>query len=61
MLYYSQRASWRTFGSVNDLAETVSEIDQRDIVASLNGDGEAYAQLVQHYIYSIHPGFSRFE
>ena len=49
MLYYSQRASWRTFGSVNDLAETISEMDQRDIAASLNGDGEAYARLVQHY------------
>ena len=49
VLYYSQRASWRTFGSVNALAETVSEMDQRDIAASLNGDGEAYARLVQHY------------
>lgn len=39
----------RTFGSENDLAETVSEMDQRDIAASLNGDGEAYARLVQHY------------
>ena len=49
MLYYSQGASGRTFGSVNDLAETISEMDQRDIAASLNGDGEAYARLVQHY------------
>jgi len=49
MLYYSQRAFWRTFGSVNELAETISEMDQRDIAASLNGDGEAYARLVQHY------------
>lgn len=31
------------------MAETVSEMDQRDIAASLNGDGEAYARLVQHY------------
>ena len=30
-------------------AETVSEMDQRDIAASLKGDGEAYARLVQHY------------
>ena len=49
MLYYSQRPSGRTFGSVNDLAETISEMDHRDIAASLNGDGEAYARLVQHY------------
>jgi RNA polymerase sigma-70 factor (ECF subfamily) len=31
------------------LAETVSEMDRRDIAASLNGDGAAYARLVQHY------------
>ena len=31
------------------MAETISEMDQRDIAASLNGDGEAYARLVQHY------------
>jgi len=31
------------------LAETVSETDRRDIAASLKGDGEAYARLVQHY------------
>jgi len=49
MIYYAKRASWRTFGSVNDLVEMVSEMDQRDIVASLNGDGEAYARVVQHY------------
>ncbi len=49
MLYYSQRASGRTLGSENELAETVSEMDQRDIAASLNGDSEAYARLVQHY------------
>ena len=49
MIYYSKRASWQTFGSVNDLAEIVSETDQGDIAASLNGDGEAYARLVQHY------------
>ena len=29
--------------------ETVSEMDRRDIAASLNGDGEAYSQLVQRY------------
>lgn len=29
--------------------ETVSEMDRRDIAASLNGDGEAYNQLVQRY------------
>ena len=49
MIYYSKRASWQTFGSVNDLADIVSETDQGDIAASLNGDGEAYARLVQHY------------
>ena len=49
MIYYAKRASWRALGSVNDLAETVSEMDQRDIVASLNGDGEAYARVVRHY------------
>ena len=31
------------------MAETVSEIDPGDIAASLNGDGEAYARVVQHY------------
>ena len=31
------------------MVEMVSEMDQRDIVASLNGDGEAYARVVQHY------------
>ena len=31
------------------MAETVSEMDRRDIAASLNGDGEAYARLVQQY------------
>ncbi len=31
------------------MAETVSEMDRRDIAASLNGDGAAYARLVQHY------------
>ena len=31
------------------MAEIVSEADQGDIAASLNGDGEAYARLVQHY------------
>jgi DNA-directed RNA polymerase specialized sigma24 family protein len=31
------------------LTEKVSEMDQRDIAASLNGDGEAYARLVRHY------------
>jgi len=49
MLYDSPRLSWRTSESVSNLAETVSEIDQVDIVASLNGDGEAYARVVQHY------------
>ena len=49
MIYYSQRATWQTFGSVNDLADLVSEADPGDIAASLNGDGEAYARLVQHY------------
>ena len=49
MIYYSQRTTWRTFGSVNDLADLVSEADPGDIAASLNGDGEAYARLVQHY------------
>ena len=49
MLYYSRRASWRPLGSVYDLAETVSEMDQRDIAASLKGDGEAYARLVRQY------------
>ncbi len=49
MLYYSQRAFGRTFGKVNDLAETVFEKDQLDIAASLNGDSEAYARLVQRY------------
>ena len=49
MLYYSQNAFWRTWGKGNDLAETVSEMDQPDIAASLNGDSEAYARLVRHY------------
>jgi len=31
------------------LAETVSETDQQDIAASLNGDGEAYGRLVGRY------------
>ncbi|HSR10222.1 MAG TPA: sigma-70 family RNA polymerase sigma factor [Thermodesulfobacteriota bacterium] len=31
------------------MAETISERDQRDIAASLNGDGEAYARLVRNY------------
>jgi RNA polymerase sigma-70 factor (ECF subfamily) len=31
------------------LAETVSEKDQQDITASLNGDSEAYGQLVRRY------------
>jgi len=31
------------------LAEIVSETDQGDIAASLNGDGEAYARVVRHY------------
>ena len=35
--------------SVSNLAETGSEIDQGDIAASLNGDGEAYARVVRHY------------
>jgi len=49
MLYDSPRVSWRTSESVSNLAETVSEIDPGDIAASLNGDGEAYARVVQHY------------
>ena len=31
------------------MAETVSEADQQDIAASLNGDGEAYGRLVRRY------------
>ena len=31
------------------MAEMVSEKDRLDIIASLNGDGEAYSQLVQRY------------
>jgi RNA polymerase sigma-70 factor (ECF subfamily) len=49
MLCDSPRVPWRTSESVSNLAETVSEIDPGDIAASLNGDGEAYARVVQHY------------
>ncbi len=31
------------------MSETISVLDQRDIAASLKGDGEAYARLVRHY------------
>ena len=41
--------SCRTSWSVSDLAETVSEVDQRDIAATLKGDGEAYSRLVRRY------------
>jgi RNA polymerase sigma-70 factor (ECF subfamily) len=49
MLYYSQGESWRIAGSARTLAEMVSEKDRLDIIASLNGDGEAYSGLVQRY------------
>jgi RNA polymerase sigma-70 factor, ECF subfamily len=42
------------------LPETVSEMDQRDIAASLNGDGEAYARLVQHYQDQVAAQMGRF-
>lgn len=31
------------------MAETISEMDQRDIAASLNGESEAYARLVRRH------------
>ncbi len=50
LLGYNQaRSVWRTSGSVEDLSETNSALDQRDIAASLEGDGEAYARLVRNY------------
>lgn len=49
ILYDSRGESWRTVGSGITLAETVSEKDQQDITASLNGDSEAYGQLVRRY------------
>lgn len=42
------------------MSDTVSEMDRRDIAASLNGDGEAYARLVRRYQNDIAAQMRRF-
>jgi RNA polymerase sigma-70 factor (ECF subfamily) len=42
------------------LADTVTQADQQDIAASLNGDGEAYARLVRRYQNEIAARMRRF-
>lgn len=54
------RSVFQACGRSRALSETVSEMDRRDIQASLDGEGEAYARLVRRYQNEIAAQMRRF-